>query len=112
MRIIEINALDNGAHRNQRGNFKVVPDGYAVIPEDMETPNFPFGEIETKDEDVIEVETIDGEEVEKVIGTRKVVTTWVAGTIPEVKEENFAPTETEKLRADIDYIAIMTGVEL
>lgn len=112
MKIIEIQALDNGAHRNQTGDFKTVPNGWAVIPDDMETLNFPFGEVETKDEDIIEVETLDGEEVEKVVGTRKVVTKWIAGEIPEAEEENPDPTETEKLRADIDYIAIMTGVEL
>lgn len=45
MRIIEITALSNGAHRNQTGSFYTVPDGWAVIPDDMETPNFPFGEV-------------------------------------------------------------------
>lgn len=99
MRIIEIKAQDNGAHRNQTGDFKNIPEGWAVIPDDMETPNFPFGEIETTDEDikatetVIKTETADGKEVEtiekveKVIGTRKVVTKWTAGTIPDAEEE-------------------------
>ena len=123
MRIIEIKALENGAHRNQTGNFLYYPEGWAAIPDDMETPNFPFGEIETTDEDikvtetVIKTETVDGKEVEtiekveKVIGTRKVVTKWTAGTIPDAEEETPVSTE-EQLRADIDYIAIMTGVEL
>ena len=43
MRIIEITALENGAHRNQTSN--VCPDGWAVVPDDLDTPNFPFGEI-------------------------------------------------------------------
>jgi hypothetical protein len=82
MRIIEINTLENGSHRNQNGIFDVIPNGWAVIPDDMETPNFPYGDIEVADEDIIRIETelIDGEEqeVEKVIGTRKVVTKWIA----------------------------------
>lgn len=95
MRIIEIQALENGGHRNQTGNFKNVPEGWAVIPDDMETPNFPFGEVEA-------------EEVKGVM----TVTKWTAGTIPEAEEPEQPISETEQLRADVDYIAVMTGVEL
>ena len=49
MRTIEIAALDNGAHRNQTGTFSAVPDGWAEIPDGMETPNFPFGEVTVDD---------------------------------------------------------------
>lgn len=68
MRIVEIKALDNGAHNNQTidGVFKVIPDGYAVIPDDMVCENFPFGEVK--------VEEIDG------VPT---VTEWIPGVIPE-----------------------------
>lgn len=66
MRIIEIKALENGAHRNQEGNFNAVPKGYAVIPEDIKTPNFPFGEIKAQ-------------EVNGVM----TVTKWIPGEIPE-----------------------------
>ena len=69
MRIIEIKALSNGAHRNQSGENIPLSEGYAVIPDYMETPNFPFGEITTKE--------IDGV---------MTVTKWVAGTLPEVAE--------------------------
>lgn len=100
MKIIEIKALDNGAHRNQEGVFfKIPPEGWAVIPDDMETPNFPFGEIVTTEETVTEVETVDGEEVEKVIGTRQVVTKWIAGTIPEEEPEAEEP-ETPVSKVD------------
>lgn len=124
MKIIEIQALDNGGHRNQTGLFSELPEGWARIPDEMETPNFPFGDIEAEDEDIIKGETVskieivDGEavvkseKVPKVIGTRKVVTKWTAGTMPEVEESEHPISETEQLRADIDYIAIMTGVEL
>lgn len=51
MQIIEIKALDNGAHRNQTGNFKTVPEGYAIIPDDMVIPStFPFVDIEVEEE--------------------------------------------------------------
>ena len=65
MRIIEITALSNGAHRNQTGNFSTIPDGWAIIPDDMETPNFPFGGI-----------TVDNQ-------TPPVVTSWTPLPIPE-----------------------------
>ncbi|MBQ7974358.1 MAG: hypothetical protein IJ300_01545 [Clostridia bacterium] len=124
MKIIEIKALENGSHRNQIGNFNVIPDGWAVVPDDMETPNFPFGEFEVADENVVvveqdvQIEVIDGEvvktinKVEKVIGTRKVITNWYAGTIPEAEDAEMPVSEEEQLRADVDYIAVMTGVEL
>lgn len=95
MRIIEIKARANGSHRNQTGNFKTIPDGYAVIPDDIKCENFPFGEIE----------------IEEVKGVMT-VTKWIAGVIPEIKEIEQPVGETEQLRADIDFLALMTGVEL
>lgn len=95
MILIEIKALENGAHRNQSGDFSTVPIGWAVVPEDMETPNFPFGEVTTK----------------KVNGV-PTVTKWTPGVIPESPEEKAPISEVEQLRADVDYIAIMTGVDL
>lgn len=44
MIIIEINALENGAHRNQSFNG-VLPDGWAVVPDTLVPENFPFGEV-------------------------------------------------------------------
>ncbi len=67
MNIIEITALSNGSHRNLNGNFKTIPDGWAVIPDNMKTENFPFGEVTT-------------EEIDGVM----TVTSWVAGTKPEL----------------------------
>lgn len=80
MKIVEIKALENGAHRNQSGDFITVPKGYAVIPDDVETPNFPFGEVY--------VAEIDG------IMT---VTNWIPGTIPEPKPEPEAEPSAEEL---------------
>lgn len=49
MRIIEIVAQDNGAHRNQEGVFNIIPEGWAVIPFTMEVPEtFPFVNIEVE----------------------------------------------------------------
>ena len=46
MNIIEINALTNGAHRNQSG-ANVLPEGWAIIPDDIIIPkSFPFVDIE------------------------------------------------------------------
>ena len=70
MRIIEIEALDNGGHDNLSGSFSTVPSGWAVIPNDMATPNFPFGEV-----------TVDDTKIPPV------VTGWTAGTIPEPEPE-------------------------
>lgn len=66
MRIIEIAPLENGAHRNQNGGVSVVPEGWAVIPADMECENFPFGEVE-----VAEVNGV------------MTVTKWTPGEMPE-----------------------------
>ena len=140
MRIVEIAALSNGAHRNQN-NASVLPDGWAVIPEGVTAPDtFPFVGLEV--EEVTHYRAI---EVEKeVIKTREVtavnengedvttteeytetevvteqepytimtVTGMTAGEVPEAVPAEIAPTEVEQLRADVDYIAIMTGVEL
>ena len=110
MKIIEIKALENGGHRNQTiDSVRFVPEGWAAIPEDMETPNFPFGSFETKDEDVktletvIEIVTVDGQEVEqskeveKVIATIKVVSKWTPGTLPEQEPEPEPEPTTEEL---------------
>lgn len=69
MRIIEINALDNGAHRNQ-SYHGVVPSGWAVVPYGLVTENFPFGEVE-----VAEVDGV------------MTVTKWTPGVMPEPEPE-------------------------
>ncbi len=51
MKAIEIQALTNGAHRNYTGNFTRIPEGYAIIPDDMAVPDtFPFVDIEVTEE--------------------------------------------------------------
>ena len=82
MTIIEIEMLENGSHRNQRGEFNGIPEGWAVIPDNMETLNFPFG--------TVTVEEVDG------VPT---VTKWEAGKFPTPKPEPEIKTEptTEEL---------------
>ncbi len=36
MLIVERNPLDNGAHRNQTGNFRDIPEGWVSIPTELE----------------------------------------------------------------------------
>ena len=88
MGIIEINALDNGAHRNQTGNFSVVPEGWAVIPDGITIPDtFPFVNITVND---------------------GVVTSMTAGTVPEVEPVEEVPTQLDRIEAQVTYTAMIT----
>lgn len=69
MTIIEIQALSNGAHRNQTGTSITPPDGWAILPPDLDTPNFPFGDITVDD------------------STPPHVTSWTAGEMPPPEPE-------------------------
>ena len=54
MHIIEITALASGAHRNQNGDLTAVPEGWAVIPEEIELPDsFPFVNLVTEGQTVV-----------------------------------------------------------
>lgn len=64
MKMLEIKALSNGSHNNQTFHG-VLPEGWALIPEDMDTPNFPYGEVEAA-------------EVDGVV----TVTKWTPGELP------------------------------
>lgn len=104
MKIIEIAAHGNGAHNNQEiygvdPSVFPVPDGWAVIPEDIVIPDtFPFVNITVADS------AEDG---------APFVTSMTAGVVPEPEPEPIRePTELEQLRADVDYIAMETGVDL
>ena len=88
MKIIKINPLENGAHDNQTiggvaaDNFNV-PDGWAILPDGMETPNFPFGDI-----------TVDETQ------TPPVVTSWTPLPIPDPEPApEPEPTADEVLNA-------------
>ena len=98
MLIVEIIALDNGAHRNQDSNLSIqnIPEGWAVVPEDMELENFPFGEVTA-------------EEIDGVM----TVTNWVAGVIPEVEPIEEEPSEEDDTVAMlVDHEYRLTLLEL
>ena len=90
--IVEIVALENGAHRNQT-NHGFIPDGWAVIPDDMECENFPFGEVTA-------------EEIDGVM----TVTNWVAGVIPEPEPMPEPDPVVEGANYDELAAAIQEGV--
>jgi hypothetical protein len=91
MKMIEISRLSNGAHRNQTLNGSMpCPEGWAVVPAGLDTPNFPFGDVT--------VAEIDGV---------KTVTSWTPLPIPEPEPEPEPVTELEQLRADVDYLLMM-----
>lgn len=111
MRIIEIEALKNGAHRNQTGNLSDIPKGWAKIPADMPIPNtFPFVNIEVGEETihnkVSHLDENSGEYVtEDISYTIPVVTSMTEGVMPEpVPEPAPDPTTAE-------IIDILLGVE-
>ena len=58
-----------------------------------------------------EVEVEDGN-IEERPYTVHTVTAMTESEVPVVEEAEVEPTEMEQLRADVDYLAIMTGVEL
>lgn len=93
MRIIEIQTLDNGAHRNQTTTSTAIPTGWAEIPADVAIPDtFPFVDIQVEGNKVISM---------------------TAGVVPDPEPEpEPEPTETEQLRADVDFLSAMMGVSL
>lgn len=88
MQMLEIAALENGAHNNQTYHGEL-PDGWALIPEDMELENFPFGDVTAEE-----------------IGGVMTVTGWAAGIVPEAEEAEVEPSEeddTASMLVDHEY---------
>ena len=97
--IIKIEPNDNGSHINQSTVPKIIPDGWALVPSDMEIPDtFPFMNIEVND---------------------GIVTSMTAGIVPEPEPLEPEPqpsgdTESrllalEKNKADKDDITAITA---
>ena len=96
MKIIEIDALSNGAHRNQDGGFDVIPSGWAVIPDDMEIPDtFPFVNIETEEVEHTKESIIPDGKLEAY--TVVTVTKMIAGTVPEPEPVPVDSVKAEKI---------------
>ena len=92
MNIIEINALINGAHRNQSG-ANVLPEGWAIIPDDIIIPkSFPFVDIE-----------VDG----------NIVTSMTARELPKLDISIIKQSKLDEIKqACEDYICAGTDVTL
>lgn len=90
MFIIEIAALENGAHRNQNGSLSHIPDGWAVVPNSIEIPDtFPFVNIK-----------VDGQ----------TVVSMTAGVVPEPEPiPEPEPTQLDIIEAQVTYTAMMTN---
>lgn len=140
MRLIEIAALENGAHRNQELNGVVsIPEGWAVIPDEMEIPSsFPFVDITVeevthyRDVEVVrdvtktrEVESFDEEgnpitvteeytEMETVTEiqeyTMMTVVSMTEGTLPDPEPVEPEVPETDNVTWDAMAEAIAEGV--
>lgn len=96
MQLIEIQPLENGGHRNQSGPEIPVPEGWAVIPESLGTPetleNFPFGEITVADVDGVPT-----------------VTGWRPLPIPEPEEPEPGPEPSADLASRVDALETETA---
>ena len=119
---IKVEANPGGGHEYQNGG--IMQDGWAfwdtakvTMPESM-----PYVDIITElvtypaitNTRMVEV---DGEMVEKTFVVREEyaqleVVSATAREIPEEVSLDLGLTPEEQLRADVDYLAIMTGVEL
>ena len=96
MKIIEIKTLDNGAHRNQSGQFSSIPSGWAVIPDTLDTSNFPFGEVTA-------------EEVNGVM----TCTSWTPLPIPEPEPiPESEDTEAVVMETMLDHELRLSALEL
>lgn len=106
MRIIRQLPNDGGAYPAiQEGNFRSVPEGYALWPDNLSTESF-------YEHNGFVTITIQDGIVQSYVPNLDAWADWKASLPPEEPEAAAAPTEQEQLRADVDYLAIMTGVTL
>lgn len=88
MRMIEIAPRSKGQHRNQTYHG-FLPDGWALVPDNLETENFPFGEVTVEN-----------------MGGRMVVATWTPGEVPEPAPSSPTPSaqdDTDAMLVDHEY---------
>jgi len=107
MKIIQQQPNPSGAYPPiQEGSFSAVPAGMALWPEDLSTEAF----YEARGFVQLTVEEVEGvPTVTACAPDAAALEAWQASLPPE---EPAAPSEAEQLRADVDYIAAMTGVSL
>ena len=92
--IIKLEPYENGAHANQSTAPRVIPEGWAVIPDDMEIPStFPF--------------------VNLTIDENGNITDIAGGIVPEPEPVIVEPSEAEDATALlIDHEYRLTLLEL
>lgn len=95
MKIVKIKQMENGAHRNQDGWTGNVPDGWAIVPDGANLPNFPFGTMET---------------VER--GGARYVSRWTALPIPPTPEPEEDSIEELLLEMAADHEERLCMLEL
>lgn len=98
MLIVELAPLSNGAHRSQCGNMISPPEGWVEIDESYQSI-LPF--IDLSD---------NGDGTYTVTENKAAREAQIAAD--EANRVEPEPTPEEQLRADVDYIATLTGVEL
>lgn len=107
MTIIKIEQNENGSHDNQTINGVTpetfpIPEGYAVIPEELGTKetleNYPFGEVTVG-----------------FVDDMPTVMSWTPLPIPEPKpgpEPEAEPSQLDRVEAQATYTAMMTDTLL
>ena len=96
MTIIEIEAREDGGHglQSQSGRSTCWLDGWIEVPANLEAQVWAtvgYCDLQIEDGKLVSITPTDR---------------------PESEPVTLTPTELEQLRADVDYLSIMTGVEL
>lgn len=79
--IIKIEAYANGGHANQTTNPGFVPEGWAIVPDNLEIPEtFPFVDVKVEEQEGV-----------------MVVIEMTPGTVPEPETEPEAEPTTDEL---------------
>jgi hypothetical protein len=107
MHIIDLTPLEKGVYNDHKADhITAPPEGWAMIPEDMELPStFPrLGSIEAEEiTHQYEVENEDGEKEQRE-RTILTVTKMTEGTVPEPVEPE--PTEMEVLQDEVTALQL------
>lgn len=114
MTIIQIKAKSNGAHANQTTVMPLpkIPEGWAVVPEDMDIPDtFPFVDI-TAEKITVDPDTqpvSDGEADELWV-----VTSMIPGVVPEPEPapEPEPTAEEDLMEMAVDHELRITMLEI
>lgn len=114
MTIIQIEAQSNGAHANQTTSIPLtkIPEGWAVVPEDLTIPNtFPFLDL-TAEKITVDPDThpVNENEVDQLW----VVTSMTPGVVPDPEPipEPDPTAEEDLMQMAVDHELRITMLEL